>query len=67
FANSVGVNVCVPIVTTAEAIGNTLCTFLEENPGIREATCDELMTTLIANSMKPSITLPTMASLPNRR
>ncbi|TCA27918.1 hypothetical protein E0H70_22610 [Rhizobium leguminosarum bv. viciae] len=48
FANSVGVNVCVPVGTTAEAIGNTLCTFLEENPGIREATGDELMTTLIA-------------------
>nr|WP_245433136.1 hypothetical protein [Rhizobium sp. L43] len=47
FANSVGINACVP-VGTAEAIGNTLCTFLEENPGIRDATGEELMTTLIA-------------------
>jgi hypothetical protein len=48
FANSVGVNFCVPEGITAEAMGDMLCTFLEENPGIREATGDELMTTLIA-------------------
>ncbi|MBB4234097.1 Rap1a/Tai family immunity protein [Rhizobium esperanzae] len=47
FANSVGVNACVPAGTTVEGIGDTLCTFLEENPGIRDATGDELMMTLI--------------------
>jgi hypothetical protein len=47
FANSVGVNFCVPEGITAEAIGEVLCTFLQENPGIREATGDELMMTLI--------------------
>ncbi|MBB3524774.1 Rap1a/Tai family immunity protein [Rhizobium redzepovicii] len=46
FAIAVGVNVCIPTGATAEAIGNALCTFLEENPGIREATGDELMMTL---------------------
>lgn len=48
FGNSIGVNLCVPIGTTAAAIGNTLCTFLEENPGIRDASGDDLMTTLIS-------------------
>ena len=46
FAIAVGVNVCIPTGTTAEAIGNALCTLLEENPGIREANGDELMMTL---------------------
>ncbi|MBX5135766.1 hypothetical protein HJB80_24475 [Rhizobium lentis] len=48
FFNSVGANFCVPVGTTAESIGNTLCTFLEQNPGIRDPSGDELMTTLIA-------------------
>lgn len=47
FGNSVGVNICVPVETTAEAMGEMLCTFLQENPGIREATGDELMTTML--------------------
>ncbi|MHC2361025.1 hypothetical protein [Rhizobium leguminosarum] len=46
FGIAVGVNVYIPVGTTAEAIGNTLCTFLEENPGMRGATGDELMTTM---------------------
>jgi hypothetical protein len=52
FANSVGVNVCVPVGTTAEAIGNTLGYIPGRKSRHREATGDELMTTLIADKYR---------------
>ncbi|OWW00820.1 hypothetical protein ATY81_06100 [Rhizobium sp. R72] len=47
LANSFGVNFCVPAGTKPEVIGDMLCTFLQQNPGVRDATGDDLMTTLI--------------------
>jgi len=47
FANSIGANFCIPVGTTAAAISDMLCTFLEENPGVRDAASDDLMMTLV--------------------
>lgn len=45
LANSVGANFCLPLGTKPEVIGEILCAFLKQNPDVREATGDDLMTT----------------------
>jgi hypothetical protein len=47
LGESVGIDFCVPVGTKAEVLGDMLCTFLEQNPGVRDATGDDLMTEVV--------------------
>ncbi|MBB3391679.1 hypothetical protein FHT82_004457 [Rhizobium sp. BK275] len=49
FGKSVGVNICLPAGTTAIAIGDMLCRFLQDNPDIRGSQGNDLLMTVIAS------------------
>lgn len=47
LAQSVGVNFCIPTGTSPADISDRLCDFLKENPDIRSAGGDDLMTAVM--------------------
>jgi hypothetical protein len=47
LAESVGVNFCLPVGTSAATVSEELCKFLGQNPDARPATGDDLMMTIL--------------------
>jgi len=50
LGHSVGWNICLPPGTTPIIIGEMLCHFLQENPGVRSAEGDDLVMTVVTRS-----------------
>jgi Rap1a immunity proteins len=50
FGHSVGWNICLPPGTTPVVIGDMLCHFLQENPGVRSSEGDDLVMTVVTRS-----------------
>ena len=50
LGNGIGMNICLPPGTTPIIIGEMLCHFLQENPGVRSAEGDDLVMTVVSRS-----------------